>query len=92
MPLTASGDGRYLAYGAYVGDFGSGHYVTTVVDLSTDAAVSTLQDFAPKEWLADDRLVVTEDYFQRRGATWLLSTGVHEPQQDLTQPAGRRPG
>ena len=83
--VTASGDGRYLAYGAYVGDFGAGHYVTTVVDLSTDAAVSSLQDFAPKEWLADGRLVVTEDDFQP-GATWLLSTAFTSPNKISPNP------
>jgi hypothetical protein len=83
--VMASGDGRYLAYGAYVGDFGSGHYVTTVVDLGTDATVSTLQDFAPKEWLTDDRLVVTEDDFQP-GATWLLSTAFTSPNKIAPNP------
>ena len=36
--VSVSGDGRYLAYGAYVGVLGSpsGYYVTTVVDLSTE--------------------------------------------------------
>ena len=83
--VSVSGDGRYLAYGAYVGDFGSGHYVTTVVDLSTDATVSTLQDFAPKEWLADDRLAVSEDDFQP-GATWLLSTAFTSPNKISPNP------
>jgi hypothetical protein len=83
--VMASGDGRYLAYGAYVGDFGSGHYVTTVVDLTTNATVATLQDFAPKEWLADDRLVVVEDDFQP-GATWLLSTAFTSPSKISPNP------
>src|ERR1022692_300753 len=33
-PVSVSGDGRYLAYAAYVGIFDSGYYLTTVVDLS----------------------------------------------------------
>ena len=71
--MSVSGDGRYLAYGAYVGVFDSGYYVTTVVDLSTNETVSTLRNFAPEVWLADDRLVASENDFPERGATWLLS-------------------
>src|SRR4029077_6203889 len=84
--VVVSGAGRYVAYGAYVGDFGSGHYVTTTVDLSTDATVSTLQGFAPKEWLCDNRLVVSEDDFQP-GATWLLSTAFTSPTKISPNPA-----
>jgi hypothetical protein len=78
--VSVSADGRYLAYGSYVGVLGSpsGYYVTTVVDLNTDAAVSTLRHFAPEEWLADDRLVVSENDFPV-GATWLLSPGFTSP-------------
>jgi hypothetical protein len=76
--VRVSGDGRYLAYGAYVGNFDSGYYVTTVVDLSTNATVSTLRDFAPAVWLGDDRLVVSNDLFQG-GATWLLSPEFSSP-------------
>ena len=85
--VSVSGDGRYLAYGAYVGVLGSpsGYYVTTVVDLSTDAAVSTLRDFAPEEWLADDRLVASENDFPV-GATWLLSTGFTSPKKISPNP------
>jgi hypothetical protein len=85
--VSVSGDGRYLAYGAYVGVLGSdsGYYVTTVVDLSTDATVSTLRDFAPEEWLADDRLVASENDFPA-GATWLLSTGFTSPKKISPNP------
>jgi len=68
-----SGDGRYLAYSAYVGVFDSGYYVTTVVDLSTKATVSTVRNFAPEVWLADDRLVGWDNDYPEQGATWLLS-------------------
>jgi hypothetical protein len=77
-PVSVSGDGRYLAYAAYVGIFDSGYYVTTVVDLSTKTSVSTLRDYAPEGWLPDDRLVVSDNLYQR-GATWLLSTGFSSP-------------
>jgi hypothetical protein len=83
--VRVSGDGRYLAYSAYVGSFGSGYYVTTVVDLSTNATVSTLRNFAPEEWLADDRLVVSENDYQE-GATWLLSTGFTSPTKISSAP------
>ena len=74
-PMSASGDGRYLAYGAYVGTFDSGYYVTTVVDLSTKKTVSTVRNFAPEVWLPDDRLVGWDNDFPEHGATWLLSPG-----------------
>lgn len=83
--VRVSGDGHYLAYSAYVGNFGSGYYVTTVVNLSTNATVSTLRDFAPEEWLADDRLVVSEDDYQQ-GGTWLLSTGFTSPRKISPNP------
>jgi hypothetical protein len=83
--MSVSGDGRCLSYGSYVGEFGSGHYVTTVVDLSTDAAVSTVQDFAPETWLADDRLVVSGEY--QGGATWLLSTALTRPDKISPDPS-----
>jgi hypothetical protein len=68
-----SADGRYLAYGAYVGTFDSGYYVTTVADLSTKNTVSTVRNFAPEVWLPDDRLVGWDNDFPEHGATWLLS-------------------
>jgi hypothetical protein len=71
--VSVSGDGRYLAYGAYVGTFDSGYYVTTVVDLSTKQTVSTVRNFAPEVWLPDDRLVGWDNDFPEHGATWLLS-------------------
>lgn len=85
--VSVSGDGRYLAYGAYVGVLGSpsGYYVTTVVDLSTDTTVSTLRDFAPEEWLADDRLIASENDFPA-GATWLLSPGFTSPHKMAPDP------
>jgi hypothetical protein len=85
--VSVSGDGRYLAYGSYVGVLGSasGYYVTTVVDLSTDATVSTLRDFAPEVWLADDRLVASENDFPV-GATWLLSPGFTSPHKIAPDP------
>ena len=72
-PAMVTGDGRYLAYGAYVGTFDSGYYVTTVVDLSTKRTVSTVRNFAPEVWLPDDRLVGWDNDFPEHGATWLLS-------------------
>jgi hypothetical protein len=71
--IRVSGDGRYLAYGAYAGTFDSGYYVTTVVDLSTKKTVSTVRNFAPEVWLPDDRLVGWDNDYPERGATWLLS-------------------
>ena len=71
--VSVSGDGRYLAYGAYVGTFDSGYYVTTVVDLSTKRTVSTVRNFAPEVWLPDDRLVGWDNDYPEQGATWLLS-------------------
>jgi hypothetical protein len=72
-PAMVTSDGRYLAYGAYVGTFDSGYYVTTVVDLSTKRTVSTVRNFAPEVWLPDDRLVGWDNDFPEHGATWLLS-------------------
>jgi hypothetical protein len=72
-PVSVSGDGRYLAYGAYVGTFDSGYYETEVVDLSTKKTVSTVRNFAPEVWLSDDRLVGWDNDVPERGATWLLS-------------------
>jgi hypothetical protein len=72
-PVSVSGDERYLAYGAYMGTFDSGYYVTTVVDLSTKKTVSTVRNFAPEVWLPDDRLVGWDNDYPERGATWLLS-------------------
>ena len=49
--VVVSDDARYLAYGAYIGTFGSGHYVTTVVDLSNGATVSSVSGDTPTQWL-----------------------------------------
>jgi hypothetical protein len=78
--VSVSADGRYLAYGAYVGNFGSGYYVATVVDLSTGTTVATLRNFAPGEWLSDGRLDATDnDFLGGGGATWLLSPTFTSP-------------
>ncbi|HEY6468601.1 MAG TPA: hypothetical protein VI434_02430 [Candidatus Dormibacteraeota bacterium] len=91
-PVSVSADGRYLAYGAYVGDCcgSSGYYVTLVVDLSTGATISTVRGFAPEEWLADDRLVVSDDF--QAGATWLLSPMFTSPHKiSANAPVGALP-
>jgi hypothetical protein len=77
-PVSVSGDGRYLAYAAYVGSFDSGYYVTEVVDLGTKAVVSAVRGFAPEGWLPEDRLVVSDNLYQG-GATWLLSPEFSSP-------------
>jgi hypothetical protein len=43
--VMLSDDGRYLAYGAYIGDFGSGHYVSTVIDLRSGATAATVPGY-----------------------------------------------
>jgi hypothetical protein len=86
-PVSVSGDGRYMAYGAYVGTFDSGYYVTTVVDLSTKTTVSTERNFAPEVWLSDDRLVGWNNDFPENGATWLLSPAFTSPTQISAAPA-----
>jgi hypothetical protein len=83
-PVSVSADGRYLAYGAYVGVLGPGHYVSKVVDLSTGATISTVRGFAPEEWLADDRLVVSGEF--QGGATWLLSPAFTRPNKISPNP------
>jgi hypothetical protein len=83
--VHVSADGRYLAYGSYVGEFGSGYYETTVVDLNTDATVATLRNFTPAVWLADGRLVVSESDFTP-GATWLLTPAFTSPQKISADP------
>jgi hypothetical protein len=85
-PVRVSADGRYLAYGAYVGECcgPSSYYVTTVVDLSTGATISTVRGFEPEEWLADDRLVVSDDF--QAGATWLLSPAFTKPHKIAPNP------
>jgi hypothetical protein len=72
-----SDDARYLAYGAYIGNFGSGHYVATVVDLSSGAIAATVQGYTPKEWLSDDRLVVSPSY--AGAGSYLLSPTFTDP-------------
>ena len=85
-PVSVSADGRYLAYGAYVGECcgSSGYYVTTVVDLSTGATISTVRGFEPEEWLADDRLVLSDEF--QEGATWLLSPAFTSPHKISPNP------
>ncbi len=78
--ISVSDDGHYLAYGSYVGEFGSGYYITTVVDLGTMATVSTLRDDAPAVWLSDGRLVVSQNDFGT-GGTWLLSPAFTSPKK-----------
>jgi hypothetical protein len=87
-PVRVSDDGRYLAYGAYVGECcGTGSYVTTVVNLSTGATISTVRGFEPEEWLADDRLVVSQGV--DGSATWLLSPAFTNPHKiSLNPPVG----
>jgi hypothetical protein len=88
--LVVSDDGRYLAYGAYIGVFGSGHYTATVVDLSSNTVVSTVQGFTPMQWLDDDRLVVSPSF--AGGATYLLSAGFTSPVKlSSDQPTGALP-
>jgi hypothetical protein len=75
--VSVSADGRYLAYGAYVGEFGSGYYLTKVVDLGTDTAVASLRNFSPVVWLSDGRLIVGEGPYQ--AGAWLLSPTFTSP-------------
>jgi hypothetical protein len=87
---AVSPDGRYLFYGAYDGTFGSGHYVTTIVDLSSSTTVATVDDYVPMQWLADDRLVVSNDY--NDGSTYLLSPTFTSPTRiSADQPTGVLP-
>jgi hypothetical protein len=88
--VMVSHDGRYLAYGAYIGDFGSGHYVSTVIDLRSGATAATVQGYTPKDWLSDDRLVVSPEYFG--AASYLLSAAFADPLKIAPdQAAGRLP-
>ena len=75
--ISVSADGRYLGYGAYVGEFGSGYYMTKVVDLGTDTTIASLRGFSPGVWLSDDRLSVDAGPFQ--AGTWLLSPTFTSP-------------
>lgn len=88
--VKVSDDGRYLAYGAYIGDFDTGHYVSTVVDLSSGATATTVQGYTPKQWLSDDRLVVSPEYF---GApSYLLTAAIASPVKIASDhPAGALP-
>jgi hypothetical protein len=88
--IKVSDDGRYLAYGAYIGDFDSGHYVSTIVDLRSGATAATMQGYTPKQWLSDDRLVVSPEYF---GApSYLLSAAFASPVKIASdQPVGALP-
>jgi hypothetical protein len=88
--VMLSDDGRYLAYGAYIGDFGSGHYVSTIIDLRSGATAATVQGYTPKDWLSDDRLVVSPEYFG--AASYLLSAAFADPVKIAPdQAAGRLP-
>ena len=75
--VTVSADGRYLAYGSYIGNFASGYYETHVVDLRTNSAVATLRNYAPAVWLSDGRLVVGQGQYQP--GAWLLSRSFTSP-------------
>ena len=76
--ITLSADGRYLAYGSFVGNFdNTGHYQTTVVDLTTDTTVASLRNYSPVVWLSDGRLVVGEGPYQ--AGAWLLSPTFTSP-------------
>jgi hypothetical protein len=75
--ISVSADGRYLAYGAYVGEFGEGYYLTKVVDLTTDNTVASLRNFSPAVWLSDGRLIVGEGPYQ--AGAWLLSPTFTSP-------------
>jgi hypothetical protein len=76
---AVSNDGRYLAYGAFAGDFGlgTGSDQTTIVDLNSSTTVATVQGYAPGCWLDDDRLVVAASYLT--GPTYLLSPSFSNP-------------
>ena len=74
--ISVSDDGRYLAYGAYVGEFDSGYYLTKVVDLSTNTTVASLRSFTPGVWLSDGRLIVGNG---DQAGTWLLSPTFTSP-------------
>lgn len=88
--IRVSADGEYLAYGAYVGMFGSGHYTTTVVNLSSDTDVATVVGDTPMQWLSDDRLVVSPSFGE--GATYLLSASFDNPVKlSADQPTGALP-
>lgn len=88
--VVVSDDDRYLAYGAYIGNFGSGHYVTTIVDLTDGATVATISGFTPMQWLDDDRLVVSPLYLGP--STALLSPSFNAPVElSADQPTGALP-
>ena len=88
--IRVSDDGRCLAYGAYVGVFGNGHYNATVVDLTSGVLVSTVQGYTPMQWLNDDQLVVSPSF--AGGATYLLSPSFDSPVKlSSDQPTGALP-
>lgn len=88
--VVVSDDDRYLAYGAYIGDFASGHYVATIVNLVNGATVATVSGFTPMQWLNDDRLVVSPLYLDR--STYLLSASFDSPVKlTADQPTGALP-
>lgn len=87
---VVSNDDRYLAYGAYIGEFGSGHYVATIVNLANGAPVATLAGYTPMQWLDDDRLVVSQLYLVP--STYLLSPSFTAPVKlSADQPTGALP-
>ena len=88
--IRVSADGRYLAYGTYIGDYGSGHYVATVVELSSGTTVATVPGYTPMQWLDDDRLTVSTNLFS--AATYLLSASFDNPVKlSVDQPTGALP-
>jgi hypothetical protein len=88
--LVVSDDGRYLAYGSYIGDYGSGHYMANVVDIDSGATVATVQGYTPMRWLNDDRLVVSPSFAD--GSTYLLSASFANPVKlSADQPTGALP-
>jgi hypothetical protein len=88
--VVISNDDRYLAYGAYIGEFGSGHYVATTVNLANGAPVATLVGYTPMPWLDDDRLVVSQMYLVP--STYLLSPSFNAPVKlSGDQPTGALP-
>ncbi len=69
---------------------GSGHYTSTIVDMSTGSMAATVQGYTPKQWLNDDRLVVSPLFIT--SATYLLSPSFDDPVKlSADQPTGALP-